>query len=159
MYRFQLKTCSLNLSKQSDSTTHTTWSKYTINHVFGCSHYILRLMISPMCWNHVPTEKQDYLAFILFSPPTCHKFSLQSHTFLGEKYVKTTKKCNKIHGFFLLFFPSSDMSLQAFFFLSFFPTSQEHPCRDPSIVEYNACALSKIKNQPTASLKLFAWVL
>ena len=48
----------------------------------GRSHYILRLTIPPMCWNHVRHKKKiDYSAFILFPPPTCHKCSLQSHTF------------------------------------------------------------------------------
>ncbi len=45
--------------------------------------------------------------------------------------------------FSFYFFPFSDMSPQAYFifFFFFFPTSQEYPCRDPSTVEYNACAL------------------
>ncbi len=48
------------------------------------SHYILRLTIAPMRWNHVRQEKKKRLFsfyFILFSPPTCHKCSLQSHSF------------------------------------------------------------------------------
>ena len=63
--------------------------------------------------------------------------------FLGEKYVKTTKNVIKFMEFSFYFFPSSDMSLykQILFFIFFFPTTQECPCRDPSTVEYNANAL------------------
>ena len=49
--------------------------------LLGRSHYILRLTIPPICWNLVRQEKKiDNSGFILFSPPTCHKCSLQSHT-------------------------------------------------------------------------------
>ena len=50
------------------------------SHITGW-HYIARLTIPPMCWNHFRKEKNEYSAFILFPPPTCHKCSLQSQTF------------------------------------------------------------------------------
>ena len=57
--------------------------------------------------------------------------------------VAPFSKYNKIHGIFLLFFsflrhePTSIFC----FFIFLFQTSQEYPCRDPSIAEYNVCAL------------------
>ncbi len=81
--------------------------------------------------------------------------------FLGEKYVKTTKKSNKFHFYFL---PSSDMSLQAYFIylFIFFTTSQEYPCRDPSTKEYYVCALKFCTdNQSThkqAKLRMYGTV-
>ena len=52
------------------------------------------------------------------------------------KQVKVTKSS-------FYFFPSSDMSPQAFF-IFFFPTSQKNPYRDPSTVEYSAPALRRV---------------
>ncbi len=63
--------------------------------------------------------------------------------FLVEKYVQTNKNIIKFMEFSFYFFPSPDISLQAYLFLIFFfPTSQEYPCRDPSTVENNACTLN-----------------
>ncbi len=52
--------------------------------------------------------------------------------------------------FCFYFFPSSDMSLQAFF-IFFSPTRQEYPCQDPSTVEYNVCALTIVGDNQTPS--------
>ena len=55
----------------------------------GRSGYILRLTIPPKCWNHVRQEKKfDYSTFILFSPATCHKNSLQLHNFYVKNMLK-----------------------------------------------------------------------
>ncbi len=59
--------------------------------------------------------------------------------FLGEKYVKTTKNVIKFMDFSFYFFPSSDMSLQAYFIFYFFLS--DAPGIPLSTVEYNACAL------------------
>ncbi len=73
--------------------------------------------------------------------------------FLVGKYVKTTKNGIKFMEFSFYVFPSSDMNLQAYF-IFFSPTRQEYPCRDPSTVEYNACALTLLELDHLFSMQI-----
>ena len=78
----RLNTCKLNVQYSllvcTEPDRQTDWSPvHQRNAKEQSMHYILRLTIPPMCWNHVRQEKKiDCSAFILFSPPTCHKCAL-----------------------------------------------------------------------------------
>ena len=101
-------------------------------------------------------KKNGKSAFILFSPPTCHKTALHSYIF-RYKTCQNQQKINEIHRILLLFFSllRHEHAGLFCFFIFFFPTRENNPCRDPSTVEYSECALMD-KPHSTDELKHYA---
>ena len=106
------------------------WSQCQIA-TLGHSHYILWLTIPQnlLCWNHVRQEKEKTFKLLFY-------FFLRHAINVPCNHIRFRgKTCNTFNGIFLLFF------LPILFFIFLFPTSQIYPCRNPSTIEYNACAL------------------